>query len=340
MAPHTPRQRATVRPAWALCRLLGGILVAASLLVGPCAWAQGSWPSKPVRIIVPAGPSGSSDPLARMLAEELGKVFSTPFVVENKPGANGNVGASLVARADPDGHTLLFSWTGTLVSAVTLYKSVPFNPQKDFEPIVLVGAVPNVVITNTALPIHSFAEFVAYLRAHPGEVNFGSTGSGSSWHLAGELIKKSLAVDMVHVPYTTPGGVTTDLLSNNIQATFPGSAAIAPFVKDGRVRALAVMASQRTPALPDVPSTAELGFPQLESATWMALLAPRGTSPEITKKINQAVNKLLDAPAFRTRLIGMAYIPLGGTSAQFARYMDDEIRKWGEVVKFSGAKID
>ncbi|RYF32552.1 MAG: tripartite tricarboxylate transporter substrate binding protein, partial [Comamonadaceae bacterium] len=238
------------------------------------------------------------------------------------------------------GYTLLVSWTGTLVSAVTMYNAKPFHPQKDLDPIVLVGSIPNVITVNAAFPASTFAEFTEYARKNPGKINFGSTGSGSSWHLSAELYKKVLGADMVHVPYTTPAGVTTDLIGGQLQAAFPGATAIAPLVKDGRLKAIAVMADRRSVVLPDTPTTKELGYPQLESATWIALLAPKGTSKDITGKINTTINAALSTPAFRSRLTSMGYTPLGGTQAEFASYMDGEIRKWGEIVKFSGAKID
>jgi len=315
---------------------------AAALLCGAAtiASAQQAWPARPVRIIVPATPGGSSDPLARIFAEELSRALNGSFVVENRAGANGNVGAALVAKAEPDGYTILMSWTGTLVSAVTLYDSKPFNPQRDFEPIVLLGSIPNVISVNAQLPVRTMAELTEYAKKNPGKLNFGSTGSGSSWHLSGELYKKTFGVFMVHVPYTSPAGVTTDLLGDRLQLAFPGSTAIAPLTKDGRVRALAVMADKRSAVLPDVPTTKELGYPALASETWMGLLAPKGTSKEITTRINAAVNAALADPNFRTRLVGMGYTPMGGTSGDFAGYMDSEIKKWMEVVKFSGAKID
>lgn len=332
---HMSRCRHRIRGAGAVFAML------ASLVCTAQSWAQSAWPqSRPVRIINPAAPGGSSDPLARIVAEELQRVFGGSFIVENRPGANGNIGAALVAKAEPDGHTLLMSWTGTLVSAVTMYNAKPFHPQKDFDPIVLVGSIPNVITVNAAFPANNFVEFTDYARRNPGKINFGSTGSGSSWHLSAELYKKVLGVFMVHVPYNSPAQVTTDLISGQLQAAFPGATAIAPMVRDGRFKALAVMADKRSVVLPDTPTTKELGYPQLESATWIALLAPKGTPPDITSKINTALNTALNSPAFRNRLTSMGYTPLGGTQAEFASYMDSEIKKWGEIVKFSGAKID
>jgi tripartite-type tricarboxylate transporter receptor subunit TctC len=261
-----------------------------------------SWPTaRPVKVIVPAAPGGSSDPLARLMAEELGGALGGTFIVENRPGANGNVGASFAAKAEPDGYTLLFSWPGTLISAVTMYKAKPFHPINDFEPIVLIGSIPNVIAVDAKLPIKSLNDLTEYAKKNPGKLNFGSTGSGSSWHLAAELYKKVTGVQMVHVPYTSPAAVNKDLIGGDLQAVFPGTMAIASLVKDGRLRALAIMADSRTSVLPDVPSTKELGFPELESTTWFAFLAPKGTSSEVVKS---------------------------------------EIVKWGEVVEFSGAKID
>jgi len=300
-----------------------------------------SWPAaRPVKVIVPATPGGSSDPLARLMAEELGGALGGNFVVENRPGANGNVGASYAAKAEPDGYTLLFSWPGTLISAVTMYKAKPFHPINDFEPIVLIGSIPNVIAVDAKLPIRSLNDLTECAKKNPGKLNFGSTGSGRSGHLAAELYKKVTGVQMVHVPYTSPAAVNKDLIGGDLQAVFPGTMAIASLVKDGRLRALAIMADSRTSVLPDVPSTKELGFPELESTTWFAFLAPKGTSPEIVKKANQTVNALLTKPAVREKMTNLGYTIMGGTPQQLTDYMKSEIVKWGEVVEFSGAKID
>lgn len=318
------------------------VALAAVLMVSASSEALAqSWPTaRPVKVIVPATPGGSSDPLARLMAEELGGALGGNFVVENRPGANGNVGASYAAKAEPDGYTLLFSWPGTLISAVTMYKAKPFHPINDFEPIVLIGSIPNVIAVDAKLPIKSLSDLTEYAKKNPGKLNFGSTGSGSSWHLAAELYKKVTGVQMVHVPYTSPAAVNKDLIGGDLQAVFPGTMAIASLVKDGRLRALAIMADSRTSALPDVPSTKELGFPELESTTWFAFLAPKGTSPEIVKKVNQTVNTLLTKPAVREKMTNLGYTMMGGTPQQLTDYMKSEIVKWGEVVEFSGAKID
>lgn len=318
-----------------------GVLLLATLpfALAEQALAQ-AWPTKPVRIIVPAAPGGSADPIARLIADELGKALGQGFVVENRPGANGNVGGSFAAKSAPDGYTLLLGWPGTIVSAVTLYDAKPFHPQKDFDPIVTVGSVPNIIVTHPSLPVNSLKELTAYAKQNPAKLNFGSTGSGSSYHLSGELYKKTQGVFMVHVPYTSPGAVFNDLLGARLQLAFPGLAAAVPFVKDGRIRTLAVMSDKRAPALPNVPTAAELGYAGLVSETWFGLLAPKGTPAEIIDRVNDAMNHALATPAFRERLEGMGYTPMGGKPDRFAALIKEDIVKWGEVVKFSGAKVD
>ncbi|MFT4243023.1 MAG: tripartite tricarboxylate transporter substrate binding protein [Acidovorax sp.] len=320
-------------------RAILSFAVSAAALTSMGALAQ-AWPSKPVRIVVPAAPGGSADPLARLVSEELGRVFNQAFVVENKPGANGNVGSASVVKSPADGYTLLFSWTGTLVPAITLYDAKPYHPQRDLSPIVLIGSVPNVIVVQPSLGIQSLPDLTAYAKSHPGQLNFGSTGSGSSYHLSGELYKKTLGVFMVHVPYNSPGAVLADLVGGRLQLAFPGITAAAPLVKDGRLRAVAVMADKRSDLMPDVPTTVELGHPQLMSDTWFGLLAPKDTPAEVRQKINEALNTALNTPAFRNRLTGMGFTPLGGSADQFAATLSADIKKWGEVVKFSGAKID
>lgn len=325
-----------------LTRCAAGALALALACAWPAARAQAqAWPTtKPVRIVVPAAPGGSADPLARLVAEELGKAFQQSFVVENRPGANGNLGSAMVVKSPADGYTLLFGWSGTVVTAATLYESKPYNPQKDLEPIITIGAVPNIVVVNPSLPVTTIPELTAYAKSNPGKLNFGSTGSGSSYHLSGELYKKTLGVFMVHVPYNSPGAVLTDLVGDRLQLAFPGVVAAAPFVRDGKLRALAVMSDKRSTVLPDVPTTAEAGFPTLTSDTWFGLFAPRNTPVEVRRKINETINAALKDAAFRNRLTALGYTPLGGTPEQFAQTLADDIRKWGEVVKFSGAKVD
>ncbi|MPM52801.1 hypothetical protein SDC9_99564 [bioreactor metagenome] len=320
-------------------RTVAGLIACGAALLGMGAQAQ-SWPTKPVRIVVPAAPGGSADPLARLVAEELTKSLQQSFVVENRPGANGNIGAASVVKAPADGYTLLYGWTGTLVPALTLYGAKAYHPQNDLEPIVLIASTPNVIAALPSLGVKSVAELTAYAKSHPGQLNFGSTGSGSSYHLAGEQYKKVSGVSLTHIPYASPGAVFTDLMGGRTQVVFSGIAAAAPYAKDGRLRALAVMSDKRSPMLPDAPTTVELGHPELVFDTWFGLLAPKNTPADVRQKINDAVNAALNTPQVRERIVTLGFQPLGGTSDQFTKALASDIQKWAEVIKFSGAKVD
>lgn len=323
-------------------RLFSRLVAAAALLpvlVLP-AFAQ-DWPAgKTVQIVVPApGGGGTGDSIARVVSEALAKRLQTSVVIDNKPGANGNIGASAAATAAPDGHHLLFSWAGTLAVNPSLYRNLSYDPQKDFVPIVLIADVPNILVVNNDLPAKDLAEFTRYAKANPGKLNFGSTGNGSSMHLAGELFMRETGAQMVHVPYNAPGTATTNLMAGDIQLMFQLIPGIVGQVKGGKVRAIAVMAPTRSPALPDVPTTVELGQPQLQSSTWFALLAPKGTSPAIVARLNAEVNEILKDPAVRTRLSGMGATPLGGTSKELADHLAAETAKWGRIVRDSKIQI-
>lgn len=298
------------------------------------------WPGgKTVTVVVPApGGGGTGDSIARVIAEELAKRLKTPVVIDNKPGANGNIGAAAAATAAPDGYRLLFSWAGTLAVNPSLYKSLTFDPQKDFAPIVLIADVPNILVVNNDLPAKDLAEFTRYAQANPGKLNYGSTGQGSSMHLAAELYSRETGAKMVHVPYNAPGTATTNLIAGDIQLMFQLIPGIAGQVKGGKVRAIAIMASARSPALPDVPTTAELGAPKLMSSTWFALLAPKGTPAPIVERLNAEVNAILRDEAVRKRLSDMGATPLGSTPKQLADHLAAETVKWGNVVR--EAKIE
>jgi len=294
------------------------------------------WPQagKTIQLIVPApGGSGTGDTIARVLAEELQSRLKTTIVVDNKAGANGNIGASAAAQTPGDGYHFLFSWAGTLAVNRSLYKNLSFDAQKDFVPILLVADVPNILVVNNDIPARDLAEFEKYAKANPGKLNFGSTGIGSSMHLAGELFMRETGAQMIHVPYNAPGTATTNLIAGDIQLMFQLIPGIAGQVKSGKVRAIAVMAPQRSPALPDVPTTAELGQPKLLSSTWFALLAPKGTSPAIVARMNALSNEILADPAVKKRLADMGASTLGGTPQQLAEHLAAETEKWARVVK-------
>jgi tripartite-type tricarboxylate transporter receptor subunit TctC len=299
------------------------------------------WPAgKTVQIVVPApGGGGTGDSIARVVAEELAKRLKTSVVVDNKPGANGNIGAAFAAQQAPDGNRLLFSWAGTLAVNPSLYKGLSYDAQKDFAPIVLVADVPNILVVNNDLPAKDLAEFTRYAQANPGKLNFGSTGNGSSMHLAGELFMRETGTKMVHVPYNAPGTATTNLMAGDIQLMFQLIPGIVGQVKGGKVRPIAVMAPTRSPALPDVPTTAEAGQPKLLSSTWFALLAPKGTPGAIVDRVNADVNEILKDPAVRKRLSDMGATPLGGTPKQLADHLASETVKWGNVVRDAKIQI-
>jgi tripartite-type tricarboxylate transporter receptor subunit TctC len=311
-----------------------GLALLAGFLAGPAPAQDWPQPGRTVQLIVPApGGSGTGDTIARVLAEEMQKRLKATIVVDNKAGANGNIGATAAAAAPGDGYHFLFSWAGTLAVNKALYKNLSFDAQKDFVPILLVADVPNILVVNNDIPAKDLADFERYAKANPGKLNFGSTGIGSSMHLAGELFMRETGAQMIHVPYNAPGTATTNLISGEIQLMFQLVPGIAGQVKSGRVRAVAVMAPQRSPALPDVPTTAELGQPRLLSSTWFALLAPKGTPPAVVARMNETANEVLADPAVKKRLADMGATTLGGTAQQLAQHLAAETEKWGRVVR-------
>lgn len=296
-------------------------------------------PDKALQITVPApGGGGTGDTIARMLAEQLALRLTTSVVIENKPGANGNIGATAAAKYAADGYRFLFSWAGTLAVNKSLYATINYDPQKDFEPIALICDVPNILVVNQEQPVKSIQEFIAYAKSNPDKLNFGSTGIGSSMHLAGELFMRETSTKMVHVPYNAPGTATTNLIANDIQAMFQLVPGIAGQVKANKVRALAIMSPSRSPALPEVPTTTELGFPNLMSSTWFAVLAPKGTPQPIVARMNTEINQILAEPAFKKKLADIGATPLGGTPAELATHLAAELEKWALVIKAAGIK--
>jgi len=309
------------------------------------ALAQSAWPSKPVRIVVPFAPGGTTDILARAVAPELSRAFGQTFVVENRAGAGGNVGADFVAKSQGDGYTLLMGTVGTHGINKSLYSKMPFDPQKDFAPITLVAGVPNVMVMNTdtakALGINSVPDFIRYARAHPGKLNMASSGNGTSIHLAGELFKSMTGVFMTHIPYTGSGPALLGLLSGQVDVMFDNLPSALPQVKGGKLKAFAVTSAQRSGAMPELPTIEEAGrLKGFEASSWFGLLAPAGTPPDIVSRLQQETSKALNSPAIKEKLLAQGAIPSGNTPAEFTRFIDAEIRKWAPVVKASGAKVD
>ena len=320
-------------------RTFGAILSAVAVLAAFPTFAQ-DYPTKQIRLLVPYPTAGTTDPLSRMLADALGKALGQTVVVENKPGANGNIGTAEAVKAAPDGYTLVVVSSGTLATNPALYKSMPFDVKKDLVPIATFSSVPNILVVHPSVPATNFAEFTAYVKANPGKINFGSSGNGSSMHLAGELYRKMSGANMTHVPYTQLSQATTDLLSGQIQSMFQLVPGISQHVKAGSVKAIAVLGPRRNPALPNVPTSAEAGMPGLESASWLGVMAPAGTPKAIVEKVNREINAILKSPEIVKRYNDLGAETLIGSPEDFARYLDLETKKWGEVVRFSGAKID
>ncbi len=319
---------------------------AATLLAGPAA-AQGTWPTKPVRIVVPFAPGGTTDILARAIAPELSKAFGQQFVVENRAGAGGNIGADVVAKAPNDGYTLLMGTVGTQSINKWLYARMPFDPQKDFAPITLVAGVPNVMVVNTekaaARNIRTVEDFVKYAKANPGKLNMASSGNGTSIHLAGELFKAMTGTYMTHFPYGGSGPALLALVGGDMDVMFDNLPSSMQLIKAGKLKALAVTSSQRSAALPELPTVEQAGGTALkgfDASSWFGLLAPAGTSMDIVNRIQQETAKALNAPAVKERLLANGAIPSGNTPAEFAKLIDAELKKWQPVVKASGAKVD
>ena len=307
--------------------------------------AQTTWPTKPVKIVVPFAPGGTTDILARAVAPELSKAFGQQFVVENKAGAGGNVGAEMVAKSAPDGYTILMGTVGTHGINRALYPKLPYDPFKDFAPITLVAAVPNVMVVNTdkakALNINTVNDFIKAAKSRPGQFNMASSGNGTSIHLSGELFKSQTGIFMAHIPYRGSGPALLDLMGGSMDVMFDNLPSALPLIKSGKLKALAVTSAQRSGAVPELPTIEEAaGLKGFEASSWFGLLAPAGTPPDIVNRIQQEVAKSLNTPAIKEKMLGQGAIPSGNTPAQFLALIEAEHRKWALVVKASGAKVD
>ena len=315
--------------------------------VGMPRWAAAqAWPAKPVRIVVPFAAGGTTDILARALAPELQAAFGQPFVVDNKPGAGGNTGASEVAKSAADGHVLLMGTVGTHAINAALYPKMPYDHLKDFVPVTLVAGVPNVLVLNPAFAakhgIDSVDTLVKVARAHPGRFNMASSGNGTSIHLAGELFKSMTGTFMVHMPYRGSGPALIDLMAGNTDLMFDNLPSALPHIKSGRLKALAVTSSARSSAV-DLPTVAEAGGRALagfEASSWFGLVAPAGTPADVVQRVQQETAKALAKPALKERLQAQGAIPGGNTPAEFGAFIRAETTKWARVVKASGAKVD
>jgi tripartite-type tricarboxylate transporter receptor subunit TctC len=309
---------------------------AAALPVLPRAASAQTYPSRPVRIVVPFPAGGNTDVLARLVAQWLSERLAQPFVIENRPGAGTNIGVEAVVRAAPDGYTLLITTPASTIN-VTLYDKLSFNFVRDIAPIAAVVRTPFVMAINPAVPANTVAGFIAYAKANPGKLSMASSGIGSSPHATGELFKMMAGVDMVHVPYRGAGPALTDLIAGQVQVYFTALPEAIEHIRSGRLRALAVTTLSRADVLPGIPTLSEV-LPGFESSFWVGFGAPRSTPAEIVDRLNAEINAALADPKIKSRLADLGGTVLGGTGADFGRLIADETEKWGRVVRFAGMK--
>ena len=321
-----------------LCKAAAALLALAAPFA---ALAQADWPTRQVTIVVAFSPGGSTDFVARLVADEMRKSWGVPVVVENKPGAGGNLGTNLVAKAKPDGYTLLMGSVGPLAINATLYQKMPYDNLKDFTPISQVVHVPNMLVVNPkAMPAGHFAEFLKLLKASPDKYFFASTGVGTSAHLSGELLKSMMGVSATHVPYKGAVALNDLLAGDQVHFSFATIPSVIQHVRSGRLKALAVTSLARSASSPDVPTVAELGYPDFEASSWFGLLGPAGLPKEVSQKAYEEIARILRMPEIREKLTQQGADPVGSTPEQFGAYIRAETAKWAKVVKSSGARAD
>jgi tripartite-type tricarboxylate transporter receptor subunit TctC len=308
-------------------------------LVASLAFAA-DYPTRPVTMVLGFAPGGPSDVVARIVARRLEQVLGQPVVVENRAGAGGNVAGEMVARAAPDGHTLLLGSNGILATNVSLYKKIGFDPAKDFAPITLVGAQANVIYVNPAMPARTLAELIAFAKANPGKVSYASGGHGTTAHLSGELLKTEAKIDIVHVPYRGTGPALQDVLAGHVGMGISAVAPVGDHIKNGTLRPLAVTTLTRTALLPDIATVAELAVPGFEATTWHGLVAPAGTPREVAAALYRAITAALNDPVSRKQLTDLGVDVVTRTPEEFRAYIKSEIPKWAEIVKTSGATVE
>lgn len=313
--------------------------IAAAALAGGNAMAQ-AYPAKPITMVVPFAAGGTTDILARVIGQALNKELGQPVVIDNRAGAGGNIGGALAAKAPADGYTLFMGTVGTHAINAALYKKMPFDHINDFTPLTRVAMVPNLLVANPAQPFKTVKELIAYAKANPGKVNFGSSGNGSSIHLSGELFKSMTGVEMVHVPYRGSAPAVTDLLGNQIAIMFDNMPSAIQHVRSGRLRPIAVTTAKRSPELPNVPTIAEAGVPGYEATSWFGLFAPAKLPADVTNRLGAALTKVLNDPEVKKKIAEQGGEPMVEKPAEFAAFIAKETDKWARVVKASGASVD
>ncbi len=322
-------------------RLVGAVIGAATLgIAATPAIAADKYPSKTITIVVPFSAGGTTDILARIIGVKLGQTTGQTVIIDNRPGAGGNIGSALVAKSPADGYTLLMGTVGTHAINQTLYPKLQFDPIKDFAPLTRVANVPNLLVVHPSVPVKNVKELIAYAKANPGKLNFGSSGNGSSIHLSGELFKNMTGVDMQHVPYKGSAPAVTDLLGGQISMMFDNMPSAIQHVKSGKLRPIAVTTAKRSPGLPNVPTIAEAGVPGYEATSWFGLLAPAGTPADVVKRLNADLVKILAMPDVKKQMAEQGAEAYSETPAAFATFIKNETAKWAKVVKASGAVVD
>ncbi|MCP3023642.1 Bug family tripartite tricarboxylate transporter substrate binding protein [Cupriavidus basilensis] len=319
-----------------IAHVLATMLLSAAATV---ACADG-YPEKPIRLVVPFPPGGTTDLLGRVLATRLSETLGQQVIVDNRPGAGGTIGSDAVAKAAPDGYTLMFGTVGTQSINGSLYKRLPFDTQKDFTPVALFAGVPNILVVNLKVPVHSVKELVAYAKSHPGSLNMGSAGNGTTNHLSGELFKSMTGAQIVHVPYKGSGPAMADLLANQVQIMFDNLPGSLPHVKAGKLRALAVTSTTRSPALPDVPTMAEAGVPGYVADVWFGVVGPSGLPKDVLAKLSSEITRIAQDKSMQDKLAKQGATPLSSTPPEFAARIRSDADKWAKLVRDSGATVD
>ncbi len=325
-------------PLHVIAAFVATLSIACCALVSPAAAAD--YPDKPIRLVVPFPPGGGADNLARTIMPKVAEALGETIVIDNKPGAGGNVGAEIVARSAPDGYTLLYGTNGTHAINQTLYGNLRFDPIKDFAPVSRMTAIAAMLTVTPGFPAHSVSELIAYAQANPGKLNFASAGNGTTSHLAGELFRSMTGIDIVHVPYRGGALAATDVVGGQVQMMIDVMPNTYPLVKGGKLRGLAVTTAQRFPAAPEIPTIAESGVPGFEVSAWDGILAPAGTPSAVIDKLNAAIRHSLDDPQVRAALLARGAQAVPSTPEEFARHIKTQTQKWANVVRQSGAKVD
>jgi tripartite-type tricarboxylate transporter receptor subunit TctC len=328
--------------AGAFFKLMSAGLALPALLLGVGAHAQTPdvYPSRGITIIVPFTAGGATDILARLVGQKLGEKFDKSVVVENRPGAGGNIGTALVAKSAPDGYTLVMATIGTHAINSSLYKNMPYDAVRDFTPLTRVAMVPNVLVVNKDAPFNTVQELIAYGKANPGKLTFGSSGNGTTLHLSGELFKLRTGVPITHIPYKGSTPAIADLLGGQISMVFDNMPSVLPHIKGGRLKALAVTSSTRNAQLPNVPTIEESGVPNYEVWSWFGLLAPAGTPDAVIDRLNREIVAIIRQPDVNARIVEMGSVPTPETSVEFGAFIRAETDKWARVVKEAGVAID